>query len=111
MKDLREKAVQGPSAVRISEAESKTYRVENPALYSADEISPADEYPQYGDWLSVIDDDGEQEGYLECPRGLAQQLVEVVDHDDLGFPMDVTVDSSRLVEEEWQVEISAEEAE
>jgi len=111
MKQLREKAESGPSAVRISEAVGETYRVENPALYAADEISGSDEYPQYGDWLSVIDDDGEQAGHLECPRGLAQQLVRVVDHDDLGFPMDVSVNSAELRDEEWHVEIEAAEAE
>jgi len=110
MKDLREKADSGPSATRISEAEGETYRVENPALYSSDAVSPDGEYPEYGEWLSVVDNDGDQAGHLECPRGLAQELVRVVDHDDLGFPMDVTIASVQLVDEEWQVEISASEA-
>jgi hypothetical protein len=110
MKDLREKAETGPSATRISEAEGETFRVENPALYPSDAVSPEGDYPVHGDWLSVIDDDGEQVGHLECPRGLAQELLRVVDNDDLGFPMDVTIDVVKLVDEEFQLEISASEA-
>jgi len=112
MKDLREKASEGPETTRIKEVEEgDSFRIENPALYAAEELSAEDEYPFHGDWFSLIDDVGEQVGHLECPRGLAQEVVRVVDHDDLGFPMVVSFDSVELRDEEWQVEISAEEVE
>lgn len=105
MKDLREKADPGPPATRFADAEGEVFVVETPALYDPVEISGHDEYPQYGDWLSCKD------GYLECPRRLAQQLVDAVDQDDVSFPAVVEVESVRMVDEEWQVKATVEEAE
>jgi len=111
MKDLREKASE-TDATRFKEVdEGDTFRVENPALYAADEVTPEGDFPVHGDWFSLVNEEGAQNGHLEVPRGLAQEVVRVVDHDDVGFPMLVTIDRAELVDEEWVVEISAEESE
>jgi len=111
MKQLREKASEGPSATRIEDVdEGDSFTLENPALYGPDEVSGEDEYPYYGDWFSLVED-GEQVGFLECPRSLAQEVVRVVDHDDLGFPMSVTIEHVELADEEWRIDVDAEEAE
>lgn len=112
MDELREKASQGPSATRMQDVdEGDVFIIENPALYGPDEVSDSDDYPQYGDWFSLLNDDAEQAGFLECPRALAQEVVDAVDYDDVGFPMSVTIVQAELSDEEWRVEINAEEAE
>lgn len=112
MKDLRDKASEGPDATRFKEVEAgDTFRIENPALYPADDISPEDEYPFHGDWFSLIDGDGEQTGHLECPRALAQAVLHAVDHDDVGFPMLIEIRRAELVDDEWRASIDAEEVE
>jgi len=107
MDELREKASQGPQATRMQDVdEGDEFIVENPALYGPDEVSDSDDYPQYGDWLSLVED-----GFLECPRALAQSVVDAVDYRDVGFPMSVTFVHVQLADDEWRVEIDAEEAE
>lgn len=104
MEDLREKASSGPEAVRFQDANGETFRVESPAMYAPDEISPEGEYPELGDWLETED------GFLECPRALAAELVEAVDYNDVSFPAVVKVTSAELVDGEWRVETAIEEA-
>jgi len=112
MDELREKASQGPQATRMQDVEEgDEFVIENPALYGPEEVSDGDDYPQYGDWFSLVDDDGEQAGFLECPRALAQAVVDAVDYRDVGFPMSVKIVHVELADEEWQIEIKAEEAE
>jgi hypothetical protein len=105
MDDLRQKADSGPNAVRFSDTEGDSYVVQSPALYEPTAISPESDYPQYGDWLETAD------GYLECPRQLAGVLVEAVDYDDVSFPALVEINSTELVDGEWRVEATVEEAE
>jgi hypothetical protein len=112
MDELREKASQGPEATRMQDVnEGDEFIIENPALYGPDEVSSDGDYPQYGDWFSLVDGDGDQAGFLECPRALAQAVVDAVDYQDVGFPMSVTVVHVELADDEWRVEISAEVAE
>lgn len=105
MKDLREKADPGPNAVRFQDAEGESFKVESPALYGPTEISAKGEYPELGDWLETAD------GFLECPRQLAAELVDAVDHDDVSFPAVIEVDSAELSDGEWRVVATVEEAE
>lgn len=104
MKDLREKAETGPDAVRFTDAEGSTFRVESPALYDPDSISPEGEYPEFGDWLET------ESGFLECPRCLAAELIEAVDMDDVAFPAVIQIENVRKVDQEFAVEASIEEA-
>lgn len=41
----------------------------------ADEVSPEDEFPEFGDWMPVEDEDG-NETYVEMPQGLARLLLD-----------------------------------
>jgi len=109
MKDLREKADPGIDADRFEDAEGE-YLVWNAALFGPHEISGDDEYPMYGEWLT-IGDPADEEGYLECPQCLARDLVDAVDYDDYGFPMLVTIDETELVDEQWTWEGSIEPVE
>ena len=104
MKDLRDKADTGPDVDRIEDAEQGTYRVSNPALYSADAISPEGDYPFFGDWLKT------DNGYLECPAALAAELVDAVDTRALSFPVDIEIDSARKVDGSWTVDARVSEA-
>lgn len=86
MDDLRDKASGSVDATRASDLDGE-YRIESTALYDADDVTPAGEYPEYGDWLRLVDDGG----YVECPRGLAAVLVEELDDDHSG-PFTLVVD-------------------
>lgn len=85
MDQLRDKAAGSVDAERASDLDGE-YRIESPALYSADEVTAEDEYPEYGDWLRT--EDG---GYVECPTGLAAVIVEGLDADHSG-PFTLIVD-------------------
>jgi len=104
MDDLRKKADSGPDAVRLEDAIGQSFRVQNPALYDADAISEEGSYPKYGDWLET------ENGFLECPEGLAAELVEAVDGDGLSFPVVISIESAEL-DEKWRVDSNIEEAE
>ena len=105
MKDLREKARSGPDAVRFQDAKGESFVIMSPALYDPAEVSPKDEYPELGEWLETDD------GFLECPRQLAAEIVAAVDNNDVGFPALVEIDSAKLADGEWRVETTIEEAE
>jgi len=101
MKDLREKADPGVDADRFEDAEG-VYVVYSAALYEPDEVSPEGDYPKYGQWLETGDPgDPDDESYLECPQCLARSLVDAVDYDDLGFPMQLEILETELVDEHW----------
>jgi len=105
MKDLRQKAETGPDATRIKNAEDESFTVLSPALYDPESISPEGEYPFHGDWLETED------GFLECPSGLARRLLEAVDVDDFAFPLRVDVEHVEKSDQEWMVEAAIEPAE
>lgn len=110
--ELRDKASEGPSATRIKEVDDgDSFTIETPALYSADEVSAEDEFPYHGDWFVVLDEDGQQAGYLEVARALAQDVVHAVDVDDISFPVNLTIESVEMGDDEWRIETSIDEAE
>jgi hypothetical protein len=106
MDDLREKAESGVDAVRMKNAEGTEHVLSDPSLHKAATIGEsADSYPRFGDWFETKD------GWLECPRDLAAEVLDAVDYDDVSFPMLVEISSAELVDDEWQVDAEISEAE
>jgi len=106
MDDLREKAESGVESTRMKNAEGTSHLVLAPELHKAATIGEsADSYPRFGDWFNCED------GWLECPRDLAREVLDAVDYDNLRFPLRVEITSAELVDDEWQVETEISEAE
>lgn len=106
MDDLRKKADSGVDATRMQDAEGTEHVIKDPSLHKAATIGEsADSYPRFGDWFETED------GWLECPRDLAAEVLDAVDYDDLAFPLHVEISSAELAGDEWAVETEISEAE
>lgn len=83
------------------------YKVRSLELDPADEVGSG-QFPQYGDWLpcSSISPDGLDIGevWVECPRGLAQALLEAELEEGDRFRV---VSAEKSPAGEWHVEIDA----
>lgn len=60
------------------------YRLESDELEAADDITPEGEFPEYGDFMKVVEATGganpswaEQRAFVSCPGDLAKKIVEV----------------------------------
>jgi len=103
MDDIRDKADSGIDACRMQDAEGTSHVISDPSLHKAATIGEkADEYPRFGDWFETED------GWLECPRSLAQQVIDAVDHDNVAFPIQVDIEQAELVDGEWEVAATVE---
>lgn len=107
MTTLEDKA-ETPEVVALSIADADEtagrFELESLELDPADEVG-TDQFPQYGDWLPVTRYiDGMEHGdmHLECPRGLAKELVAA--EIEAGDVFAVT-DSTKGLDGEWQVEV------
>lgn len=106
MDDLREKAEGGVDATRMKHADGTSHTVVSPALHNAATIGDsAESYPRFGDWFET------ETGWLECPRDLAQQVLDAAQVEGIAFPMQLEILSAELVDEEWQVEVEISHAE
>jgi len=106
MDDLRQKAEGGVDATRMQDAEDTSHVVVAPALHHAATIGEsADSYPRFGDWFETED------GWLECPRDLAREVLNAAQVENVGFPMRVEITEAELVDDEWRVETTISEAE
>ena len=87
MTDLFEKAATygGPAIVLARDlAKAGVAEVQGADLYDHDELTPEGSFPEYGQFLHV-EVDGE-EAYWECPGGLAEEIVNVVEEQELEIP-------------------------
>jgi hypothetical protein len=83
----------------MQDAEDTTHVIHDPSLHNAATIGDsADTYPRFGDWFETRD------GWLECPRDLALDVVDVVDYGNVTFPIKVTITSATKIDGEWKVE-------
>ena len=106
MDDLREKAESGVDATRMKNADGTVHTIVDPSLHNAATIGDsADSYPRFGDWFECED------GWLECPRALAQDVLDAAQIEGVSFPLRVEILSAELIDEEWQVETEISEAE
>ena len=66
--------------IRVENAENTPYRLQDTDTTDADDISPEGEFPQFGDFLTVVALDSNAAAlgprWLECPGGLARALVD-----------------------------------
>lgn len=80
MTDLEELATSNRDVIRPEDAENVPYRLEDTDSTEADEISAEGEFPQFGEFLDVTALNGGAGDlgprWLECPGGLARELVE-----------------------------------
>lgn len=110
MTTLEEKAEQTRDVTRADSA-TGAYRLESLDLTPAEDIGPEDQFPQYGDFLSVTaltrqgNENGEQ--WLECPAGLAAALLEL----DPGVGDTVVVtEASKTDDGEWTFTVESGDA-
>lgn len=80
MTDIEDLASTARDVIRAGEAADVPYRLETTDTTDADDISPEDEFPRFGSFLDVtaLDGDGVDLGprWIECPGGLARELVD-----------------------------------
>jgi hypothetical protein len=80
MTDLEQKATAARDVVRVGDAESQTFRLEDTELTEAAAIGDSDAFPEFGDFLdcAAVDADHDPLGprWVECPADLARSLVE-----------------------------------
>jgi len=107
MTDLEDLASSAREVVRAKNAENVAYRLQDTESTDADEISAEGEFPQFGDFLDVVavDSNGAPLGprWLECPGGLARELVEA-ELVEAGAEFQV-VDSSKDETGAWSFDI------
>lgn len=104
MTSLEDKATESPTIDLLRDAQYSGFYLADDELVSADELSDEDEFPQYGDFLPVRtrDDDEQPVMYVECPQGLAQELVETGIEPGDGF----RIDRAQKVDGVWNVDVS-----
>lgn len=105
MVSLDEKADDTRDVVRASEAEAQWYRLESTDLTPAGDIG-TDDFPQYGDFADVVavDANGDDLGsrWLECPSGLARELVDAGIAADEDFQI---TEASKTADGAWSFSI------
>lgn len=103
--NIDDKATESPDVRLMYDAQHSGYRLLSTELVPADEITDEDEFPEFGDFLSVAlpGSGDESQLYVECPQSLAAGLVglEVEDGDEF------RVEAASKVDGEWQVEVTA----
>jgi hypothetical protein len=85
--DLNDKAAESPDVTLAGDLVESEYELVETELTPADELTEPGEFPQYGDFLKVVEwspYDGTERGetYVEVTQRLAQWLVENVDEGD-----------------------------
>jgi hypothetical protein len=75
---------------------ARAYKLLSDELVASDELTPEGEFPQFGDFLHVGTQTGTQ--YIECPRALAEWLVDTEIAVGDGF----RIRTVRKVDGEWE---------
>lgn len=110
MDELRELAEADDTDVVLARESHGRYRLDGPPV-QADDISPEGEFPKYGRYLPVMrlsPEGGQEKGpaWLECPRGLAEVLVDL-DLDEEGADFLIT-QVSKSADGAWKFVVDGE---
>lgn len=101
----------GPEVVLVADQPHRPEaQVQSADLVQADELTPEGSFPEHGTFLEV-EVDGEVE-YWECPKALAQVVVETADAEEVAIP-DLQVDVDQVVKTpggEWRYTAACEPA-
>lgn len=106
---IEDKAADSPEVDLARQSAPGVYMLESKELKTADEVTPEGEFPEYGDFLPVrravgTGDDAswsETTKFIECPSGLARELVDLEISTGDGF----RIVSLQKVDSEWRYEI------
>lgn len=104
--NLKDKAQETPEVSLARQSAPAAYILLDDELTAADELTPEDQFPQFGDFASVAKaravDDGhepsDQEQWIECPQDLARWLVDQDATEGFAF----RVKQVTKVDGEWQ---------
>lgn len=100
--NLKDKAAETPDVDLARDSAPGTYRLLTHELVAADDLTNQGEFPLYGDFLEVQQvGPGGRERFIECPRGLAQWLVE----HELAISEAFRVRSVQKIDGEWSYDV------
>lgn len=100
MTTFEDKAEETPEVSLARQSAPGAYRIESEKLVAADDISDEGEFPEFGEFLECLNPQAQTE-YVECPQGLAQELVA----DGLNVGDYVRLKTVRKVDGNWEYSI------
>lgn len=103
--DIADKAEQSPDVHRIRDAQFSAFKLLDTELVPANDITPEDQFPEFGDFLqtAVSEDSSGPPLYVECPEDLARGLMEI----DIEPGDWFRIGEAQKIDGRWSVDVTA----